>query len=230
MSAAVFTLRCPHCLAKVDVAPGMGGGTLAQNQLPDPTFSAVCPDCGQAFRLAEALPVDASEIDIAASLNAGKPSLGPAGLLAAVAVGVATVVVSALLAEQMNGPVFLVLYAVVGVLLLGATWIVRLQYREQGPAMLIGFLSFEAIGVLRYFMGSAHGMHKWTYMGVMMLVGGLLFFVSASVRSGYGGSGSCSGFNSWFASSCSGGASCGSGGSCGGGGCGGGGCGGCGGS
>src|SRR5437899_457443 len=113
----------------------------------------------------------------------------------------------------MPGPDFLGLYLV----WLLVTWvgmlIVRHHVADTWATSLGGLLLFEGLGAVRYFLGSAHGMHNWEFMSIMMVVGVFFFILRADNFSNGSGSG-------W--------GSCGGGG-CGGGGCGGGGCGGCGG-
>lgn len=117
--------------------------------------------------------------------------------------------------ETMQGPDFLVLYLV----WFGLTWIgmlvVRHKITDTPWTSLGGMLAFEGLGVARFLVGSAHGMHKWDFLFMMMGVGALFFVLRAEhFKSGSDGG--------WGVGSCGGGG-------CGGGGCGGGGCGGCGG-
>src|SRR5262245_12946992 len=72
----------------------------------------------------------------------------------------------------MPGPDFLLLYLVWFLVL----WVTVLLVRHAGfdtPLTTIGgLLAFEGLGAARYFVGSAHGMHKWTFLFLMMIVGG----------------------------------------------------------
>src|ERR1700722_12544318 len=78
--------------------------------------------------------------------------------------------------HTMPGEDFLVLYAV----WLLVTWVMVLVLRAKDfdtPITTIsGLVLFEGVGVLRYLIGSAHGMHRWGFMAAMM-VGGIFFFV-----------------------------------------------------
>lgn len=116
--------------------------------------------------------------------------------------------------HTMSGPDFLQLYF--GWFLV--TWIgmliVRHRISDSSLTSLGGLILFEALGAARYLDGAAHGMTKWSFLGLMMVIGGF-FFVLRAENFSQGSSSGC------------GGSSCGGGG-CGGGGCGGGGCGGCG--
>jgi uncharacterized membrane protein YgcG len=122
--------------------------------------------------------------------------------------------------QNMPGEEFLVFYG----LWLLALWVTVLILRSKGldTALLTvsAIASFEIPGIIRYFVGSAHGMHKWGFMFIMMVAGTLAFILRAHHFDNMGGGGWSSGCSSC---SSSGGGGCGSG-------CGGGGCGGCGGS
>lgn len=118
--------------------------------------------------------------------------------------------------KTMQGPDFLVLYLV----WFGLTWISMLVLRHKVSDTLLtslsGLLAFEGLGVARFLVGSANGMHKWDFLFLMMGVGALFFVLRAeNFESGSDGGSGVDSFG---------------GGGCGGGGCGGGGCGGCGGS
>jgi len=116
--------------------------------------------------------------------------------------------------HTMSGPDFLKLYF--GWFLV--TWIgmliVRHRISDTSLTSVGGLFLFEALGAARYFAGKAHGMEKWTFLEIMMIVGGFFFILRAE------------NFNQGSSSGCG---STTGGGGCGGGGCGGGGCGGCGG-
>jgi hypothetical protein len=115
--------------------------------------------------------------------------------------------------ETMRGPEFLALYFVWFILTWGCMLLVRHKVVDCIWTSLGGLALFEGLGVTRYIVGEAHGMHKWDFLFAMMFIGALFFLARTdSFTSGSGsGWGSCGG------------------GGCGGGGCGGGGCGGCGG-
>jgi hypothetical protein len=116
--------------------------------------------------------------------------------------------------ETMRGPAFLGLYFGWFILTWGGMLLVRHKVADSVWTSLGGLVLFESVGVTRYLVGEAHGLHKWGFLFAMMIIGALFFLARTdSVRSGSGG---------WGGSSCGGGG-------CGGGGCGGGGCGGCGG-
>lgn len=122
--------------------------------------------------------------------------------------------------HTMRGPEFLFVYA----FWFAAVFVVVLALRKMGHDTPIvsglGLVAFELLGVTRYLVGSAHGMHRWDMLWMMMFVGGCCFVFRAESFNGSGRSGgSCGG--GFSISSCSGGGGCGGGG---------GGCGGCGGS
>lgn len=123
----------------------------------------------------------------------------------------------------MKGPDFLLLYFIVFVFLRVFVALARAQEGfAELAAPVIGCLVYEIFGAVRMVVGSAHGLHKWDFLILMMVIGGPLFFVRFD---NIGGGASGTGGGGWFGC----GSSCGGGGGCGGGGCGGGGCGGCGG-
>ena len=121
--------------------------------------------------------------------------------------------------HTMQGPDFLILYAVWFVVAFGTVFGLR---RARGSNRLIdlaGAAAFLGLGIARFVIGSAHGLEKWDFLIMMMVFGSVAFFLRVTESSG----GSSSDGSS-SSSSCSSGSS---GGGCGGGG---GGCGGCGGS
>lgn len=121
----------------------------------------------------------------------------------------------------MSGPDFLSVYLLWFLLTVQIAVLVRrLMDVDDIVARLFGAALFLGVGAARMYLGSAHGLHKWEYLTLAMLVGTVCFFIGIDTWIGYGGSGysSC---GMWYG--------CSTGGGCGGGG-GGGGCGGCGGS
>ena len=131
--------------------------------------------------------------------------------------------------HTLRGPDFLLLFWVWFLVTFCSVLLWRWRVADSPLVSLIGLLGFEALGVARMIDGSAHGLHKWGFLILMMVAGGIAFFIRAKHFKTGGGDGNCSG-GSWWSSGCSSGSSgCGSsgGGGCGGGG---GGCGGCGGS
>lgn len=127
--------------------------------------------------------------------------------------------------ETLRGPEFLLVY---GFWFL-ACWSGLLFLRSCGfdrPLTTVLVLSaFEALGIARFLIGSAAGLHRWTFLFLMMGIGALFFLIRVRRSDGQIRGTSNSTSSSSFVDS-----SIGGGGGCGGGGCGGGGCGGCGGS
>lgn len=121
--------------------------------------------------------------------------------------------------STMAGPLFLWLYVAWFVLI----WLAALVARKLGwNSALITLFSlglFEGVGVARYLIGEAAGLHRWTYLIIMMIFGGMLLLTRAdSVGGGSSGDGGGTSIGGGCGSS-GGGGGCGS--SCGGGGCGG---------
>src|SRR5262245_38711294 len=110
--------------------------------------------------------------------------------------------------HTMKGPDFLWLFVCWFALSFATVLILRWRGQDTPFTTAGGILCFEALGVVRIIVGSAHGMHKWDYLILMMIVGAIAFLIRAEHFKGSGKSGS-----SWW--------SCGDGG-CGGGGRGGG--------
>ncbi len=128
--------------------------------------------------------------------------------------------------NSMKGPSFLVFYFFVFVVTCAIAAIANAKMNQDGvdgkvaAIAVLAFLAFEGIGVYRIVYGLSHGMQKFTYLVVGMVLGGGILLVTI--------------FGAWTAIGDYGGGGRGGGGGCGGGGCGGGGgggggCGGCGG-
>lgn len=113
------------------------------------------------------------------------------------------------------GPVFLLIYLLWFFLVWATVLVLRQTGYDTKLTTIGGLVLFEGLGLVRFVLGSSHGMHNWTGLFIMMGVGALFFLVRLDHLGGGNSSGSCSG---------------GSVSSCGGSSCGGGGCGGCGGS
>ena len=196
-------LRCPHCGKDF---------TRKEARTPGQTRPS-CPWCGRSFPL----PADA------------RPLVSEKGGFDVLTVASAALVAFgsyAFFASSLKGPQFLGYYLVLLIvlgLLRGAL--------EDDLARFAPLLLFEGVGVWRIVEGMANGMHRFTYLQILMLFGGFLLVVNAtSFPSAYRANrGRYSGSSR---SSCSSGSSCSSSSGSGGGGCGGGGggCGGCGGS
>jgi hypothetical protein len=117
----------------------------------------------------------------------------------------------------MSGPTFLFMYFLIG--LAGCVAILMAHGTHAilplAPTLAICFVAYELIGAIRWWYGVTQGMHRFTILMWMMILGPAavaVALISPHVDfAGGGGGGGCGG------------------GGCGGGGCGGGGCGGCGG-
>lgn len=118
--------------------------------------------------------------------------------------------------HTMRGPDFLLLFGGWFIVTFGGVLVFRWCVRDTPITTILGVICFESLGVARIIDGSAHGMHKWLFLILMMILGGLIFFLRADHFQNTGNSDG----GSWWGSSC-GSSGCGGGGS---------GCGGCGGS
>jgi hypothetical protein len=202
-------LRCPHCGKDFTPREARAPGEKRPS----------CPWCGRSFP---------------ASIDAGyRPTRGASGVRQTVLVGITAACAFAsyaMFASQLKGPQFLAYYVGLLLVLLFARALLEDDLARLAPLVL-----FELVGLWRFVDGLTSGMHRFTYLFLLMLLGGFFLAVNATsfptARSGrYSRSShsrsSCS--SGSFFSSCSAGSS---GCSSGGGGCGGGGggCGGCGG-
>ena len=116
--------------------------------------------------------------------------------------------------HTMKGPDFLCLFLLWFLATILTVVFLRKRGRDSVAITIAGFICFESLGVARIAVGSAHGLHNWSFLILMMIVCALFFVLRAKYFEGMAGAGG---------SSCSG-SGCGGGGGCGGG------CGGCGGS
>jgi uncharacterized membrane protein YgcG len=122
--------------------------------------------------------------------------------------------------HTMRGPDFLLLYFIWFIVTFGTVLLFRWRGKDTPLVTLGGLACYELLGLVRIIVGSMHGMQKWDFLILMMVIGGVIFLIRASFNQSNGDGGS------WWSSNCSSGSSCGGGGGCGSGG----GCGGCGGS
>ncbi len=130
--------------------------------------------------------------------------------------------------ETLRGPEFLLVYGFWFLACWSGLLFLRSCGLDRPLTTVLVLASFEALGVARFLVGSAAGMHRWTFLFLMMGIGALFFLIR--VRRSEGPLRATSHSTSSFVDSSIGGGGCGGGGDGGGGGCGGGGCGGCGGS
>ncbi len=123
--------------------------------------------------------------------------------------------------SMMNGPEFLMLYAMWFFLVFIMTNTLRHKGFDSALTTVGCLVLFEGLGIARIIVGSQHDLHRWGFLVLMMLVGGVLLLVRITSMGGGGGpSGTCGGGHTGATGvSCGGGSSCGAGG-----------CGGCGGS
>src|SRR6185312_9203291 len=89
--------------------------------------------------------------------------------------------------HTMSGEDFLGLYVVWFLITWISVFILRIKGFDTPITTIVGLVLFEALGVIRFVVGSAYGMHKWDYMIAMMIAGGLLFVIRAKHFQGPGG-------------------------------------------
>jgi predicted Zn finger-like uncharacterized protein len=198
--------RCPHCRARHRVPDELAYDATVR-----------CQKCDRVFDLyrglkAQGVPTDSLTpppvLVEGRELSVLRSVIWPACCLGALWLS------SYLIMPGMNGPEFLVFDLVVGLALLIVCTVARHLWRDRWTVSLLGFVAFEGVGLLRFWTSTKTKWEDFSFLMILMAVGGLLFFVRGGKRSGSSDGG-------WFIGGCGGG--------CGGGGCGGGGCGGCGG-
>src|ERR1700727_1024567 len=79
--------------------------------------------------------------------------------------------------HTMSGPNFLWLFAVWFLITFGGVLLFRWNGRDTPATTIIGLTCFELLAVARLIDGSAHGLHKWTFLILMMIVGGVVFII-----------------------------------------------------
>jgi hypothetical protein len=233
-TAGLRQIRCPVCLKRIDLS---AAGARKERLL--------CPHCRQAFDKKNALPVDedfskslgnapqatdtsgkAADPEAAPQATPSPPMSGIGGFrfMVGLTAVLGLALVLSFFAQDLNGPDFLVFYAVLFFVTLFGGGTLRAKFRTYVPGVgVLAWLLFEAVGGIRIIVGLQKGMHKFSFLIAIMIVGGIVFLMKFSARfSGSGRGGDGGGF--FFLGGCGG---CGGGGGCGG--CGGGGCGGCGG-
>ena len=102
---------------------------------------------------------------------------------------------------SLKGPEFLGYYLVVFFLVYLVSLIVSLVRTEHMYALWFGLLIFEGIGLTRIITGVQQGMHKFGLLGVMMILGGIVFLATRVAREPGGCSvGGCSGGSGFWSS------------------------------
>ena len=117
-----------------------------------------------------------------------------------------------------NGIQFLLFYGTTFFVLIASAYIIRHGVDDRYIVSVIHFLVFEAIGFARLHYGLTHGMHRFSYLIIMMILGGACFFLRAKSDDGksygfFGGCGIYMGSNGGCDGGCGGG--CGGCGGCG---------------
>ena len=111
--------------------------------------------------------------------TAAKPHYFAIGLLA----GAVLIGFFYLLQIDLDGRSFLLLYSVA----LAGIWMISealRMYEDNAAIALPASLTFVGIGIARYAYGSAHGMHRFTLLYIMMAVGGVLILIGVKNLTG----------------------------------------------
>ncbi|MSU36083.1 MAG: hypothetical protein EXS36_13470 [Pedosphaera sp.] len=92
--------------------------------------------------------------------------------------------------HTLNGPEFLGLFAAWFALTFVTVLILRKLGRDTPLTSIIGLSCFELLGMLGIIIGSAHGLHTWEYLILMMVLGGVAFLLRVDFKSSADSSGS----------------------------------------
>lgn len=199
-----YSIRCPTCLATNSVDKNISVNKVIS-----------CKSCLQKFVFKNALPIK-SEVNDETINNPVIDNIQIVetfGLFSWIT-GLLLIILTSLIVrnhiDEMKGPDFLFFYILlfVGVFILSS--LVRWFWKDIIAISLLGFIFFELVAVIRYIDASKNGMKNFGFMIILMIIGGIIFFIRAkhlNNHSGFAGSSGCS------SSSCSGG---GCGGGCGG--------------
>lgn len=239
------TVKCPHCERPISIpsqafdqhgnsvdAPadanaepeplGLGWKRCPQCRVAQPESADTCSDCGYSE----------SEAKTRRRVLDGE-IIFRRRLVPIVSV---IAVISCFVQSQMNGPLFLLFFVVLGLCGLITACVSQIHDISKTRVFVLCLIAFEVIGGARILYGVLIGMHRFKYLAWMMFVMPLLGWAVLSInfstrgRRRWSGRGDGGDWSYGSGSGSCGGSSCGS--SCGsrcGGGCGGGGCGGCGG-
>ena len=92
--------------------------------------------------------------------------------------------------HTMRGPDFLLLFGIWFIVTFGCVLLFRWRGQDTPFTTLTGLLCFEALGAARIMDGAAHGLHKWGFLILMMIVGGIIFIIRTEHFNSQGGDGS----------------------------------------
>jgi len=213
-------IRCPVCLLSQPIKAGTS---------PDKVL--YCGNCQRNFSIKNGLPLnEGATISYAtepspsgssskASVTAIEPATSRNVVITwifGIVIGLIVFNTSRSYIAPLKGPEFLTFYFFLffGVwLALGAF---RKFWEDSAHVTIIALLNFEGVGLIRYLDASAAGMHKFSFLFMMMGVGAVFLFLrfDSFDSDSWSGSSSCSSFSS--CSSCSSCSGCGGGGGCGG--------------
>ncbi len=81
--------------------------------------------------------------------------------------------------QHLSGPAFLFFIAIVLIVTLPGSFLLRVHWYDSHIIGLLGFLTFEGISVHRLIWGYLHGMRAFLLLILIMLIFGSPYFVSA---------------------------------------------------
>lgn len=188
-------IRCPVCLLRRSVAKNI------------PVREVInCAKCGQSFEFQNALPDKSAVANTKAdpSIALGNytvvEEVGWSFWFLSLLLSLITILLVSGLAVDMRGTEFLWLYFFFFIALWSVSSILRWIWKDHIALSVVACLIFEAVAILRFTDGWPQGMRDFSGMLMMMVGGGVVFFVraehmsrrgdgSAGCSSGYGGCG-----------------------------------------
>lgn len=183
--SAGYQIRCPVCLREMEVPRST------------PVFKVMhCPGCGSDFEFQNALPrakETGRQPRSNASIVESHEQSSRAVFLWSTPVLFLGLILGTNYSNSLDGPSFMSFILVVFAATFLASFLLRLLWMEIDQIRLVTFLFFEALCVYRLLWGYNHGMRRFGFLVVTMLVGGFLFFLRKesfdSLGGGWGGCG-----------------------------------------
>ena len=215
-------IRCPVCLA----SQTLGSKAQSLEQL-------YCGNCQRSFKYKDALPLAApdpisaiessgaveqvsepAKADTSTTVATDKTPKKQSGARALFVWFVVLIAVVAIFnyvrpyMTDLRGPEFLGFYLKYFFGVFIVVLFARGLFLNNYHVTLAGLILFEGVGAIRLYDGMAAGMHKFAFLYIMMVIGGLILITRLNSSSGSGSSSRSSSSSSWFNSSCSSCSSC----------------------
>jgi uncharacterized membrane protein YgcG len=165
-----YPIRCPICLGEMRVYKS----TPFHRDI-------TCPACKKRFVFRDALPPVKEHVIPDPGAEASRATLGhnTVTLLFGVPAVVLSISWASAYHRHLSGPAFLFFIAIVLVITLPGSFLLRVHWYDSHLIGLLGFLIFEGISVHRLVWGYLHGMRAFFLLILIMLVFGSPYFISA---------------------------------------------------